>query len=86
MQTVRKDDREDKKKLPEDWGGKRDEELQAVTGVKDAIFCHTGRFIAVAKSFEGIMEMARIATNEPEESSSGGVLDLIKRMIKKSMG
>lgn len=68
MQTIRKDDREDKKKLPESWAGKRDEELQAVTGVEDAVFCHTGRFIAVAKSFDGIMKMAVLAISEPEET------------------
>jgi uncharacterized UPF0160 family protein len=66
MQTVRKDDREDKKKLPESWAGKRDEELQAAARVDDAVFCHTGRFIAVAKSFEGIMKMAMLAISESE--------------------
>jgi uncharacterized UPF0160 family protein len=83
LQTVRKEDREDKKKLPESWAGKRDEELAAVTGVKDAIFCHTGRFLAVAGSLEGIMKMASIAMAEPEKKSSNGILEFIKRMTKK---
>lgn len=83
MQTVRKEDREDKKKLPKAWAGKRDEELAAVTGVKDAIFCHTGRFIAVAGSLEGIMKMASIALNEPEERVSRGILEFIKKIVKK---
>lgn len=47
--------------LPEAWAGLRDEELAAVTGVTDAIFCHNGRFIAAAKSYEGAMTMARQA-------------------------
>lgn len=82
IQTVRKENREDKKKLPESWAGKRDEELAVVTGVKDAIFCHTGRFIAVASSLEGIMKMAEIAVNEPEERVSSGILGFIQRMVK----
>ncbi|MDR5659452.1 MYG1 family protein [Serpentinicella sp. ANB-PHB4] len=63
LQTVRGSDGEDRRKLPESWGGKTDEKLAEVTGVKDAVFCHTGLFIAVAKSYEGIMKMADIALN-----------------------
>jgi uncharacterized UPF0160 family protein len=81
MQTVRGGDREDKKRLPEAWAGKRDEELQAVTGVKDAVFCHTGRFIAVAGSLEGIMKMARLAVEEPEERAPSGIFEFIRKMV-----
>lgn len=44
--------------LPEAWAGLRDEELAAVTGVPDAIFCHNGRFIAAVRSYEGARTMA----------------------------
>jgi uncharacterized UPF0160 family protein len=47
--------------LPAAWAGLRDAELAAVTGVADAGFCHNGRFIAAAKSFEGVLAMARLA-------------------------
>jgi uncharacterized UPF0160 family protein len=47
--------------LPEPWAGLRDAELAAVTGVPDAGFCHNGRFIASAKSFDGARAMARLA-------------------------
>ena len=47
--------------LPEAWAGLRDEQLAAVTGVPDAGFCHNGRFIASAKSYEGIRTMASLA-------------------------
>jgi uncharacterized UPF0160 family protein len=47
--------------LPEAWAGLRDAQLAAVTGVDDAGFCHTGRFIASAKSYEGIRAMASLA-------------------------
>jgi len=50
-----------RKDLPKEWAGLRDEELQKVTGVKDAVFCHRGLFMAVAKSKEGVMEMAKKA-------------------------
>jgi uncharacterized UPF0160 family protein len=82
IQTVRGDNREDKKKLPESWAGKRDEELQKITGVKDAVFCHTGRFIAVAGSLEGIMKMAQLAIDEPEEKAAISIFEFIKRMVK----
>jgi uncharacterized UPF0160 family protein len=44
--------------LPAAWAGLRDADLAAVTGVPDAGFCHNGRFIAAAKSYEGILAMA----------------------------
>jgi uncharacterized UPF0160 family protein len=47
--------------LPQAWAGLRDEKLAAVTGVPDAGFCHNGRFIASAKSYEGIRVMATLA-------------------------
>ena len=48
--------------LPEEWAAKRDQELQALTGVADAIFCHPGRFIAGAATREGVLAMAKLAT------------------------
>jgi len=52
---------EDRKPLPKSWAGLSDNELKAVTGIDDAMFCHNGLFIAGAKSFEGTMRMATIA-------------------------
>lgn len=83
IQTIRNDNREDKKKLPASWAGKRDEELAAVTGVNDAVFCHTGRFLAVAGSLEGIMKMAKLALAEPEERKPSGIFGFIQKVIKK---
>lgn len=50
-----------RKPFPEAWAGLRDEELQQVSGVPDAIFCHNGRFIAVAKSHAGALMLAQKA-------------------------
>jgi uncharacterized UPF0160 family protein len=47
--------------LPQAWAGLRDDDLAAVTGVPDAKFCHNGRFIAAAKSYEGAYAMAKLA-------------------------
>ena len=49
-----------KKPFPESWAG-LNEQLAEVSGVETAIFCHKGRFIASAKTFEGAMRMAKIA-------------------------
>ncbi len=52
---------ENRKNLPADWAGLRDEELATVTGVPDAIFCHNGLFLAVTKTKEGALALAKIA-------------------------
>ncbi|ELX12372.1 putative metal-dependent hydrolase [Janthinobacterium sp. HH01] len=57
--------------LPEAWAGLRDAELAAVTGVPDAGFCHNGRFIASAKSYEGIRAMAALALQAVGEAGAG---------------
>jgi len=47
--------------LPAAWAGLRDEELAKVTGVADAVFCHRALFLAVAKSKEGALALAKLA-------------------------
>ncbi|MEJ7784983.1 MAG: MYG1 family protein [Solirubrobacteraceae bacterium] len=47
--------------LPEAWAGLTDEQLQAQTGVADALFAHPARFYASARSREGVMALARLA-------------------------
>ncbi|MFA6257884.1 MAG: MYG1 family protein [Candidatus Paceibacterota bacterium] len=63
IRAVRKDPKTflNRKNFPKLWAGLRDEELQNVTGVRDAIFCHRGLFLAVAKSKEGAIKLAQIA-------------------------
>ena len=55
---------ENKKSLPASWGGLSDNELTAMTGIDDAMFCHNGLFIAGAESFESVMEMASLALDD----------------------
>ena len=85
IQTVRGKDGEDRKKLPETWLGKRDEELAKVTGVSDATFCHTGRFIAGAVSLEGITKLAQIAIEEPckHENKINKIIKFAKKLFVK---
>lgn len=47
--------------LPGEWAGLRDEELASVTGVPDAVFCHSNLFIAGARTLEGALRMADLA-------------------------
>ncbi len=55
---------EDRKSLPKAWAGLSDQELGEVVGIADATFCHNGRFVAGAESFESVMKMASIALND----------------------
>jgi uncharacterized UPF0160 family protein len=59
--TVSKDTLQNRKDLPKEWAGLIDKEIQKVTGVKDAIFCHNALFLATAASKEGALELARLA-------------------------
>ncbi len=59
-----RDDRysfKNRKNFPLEWAGLRDEELAKVSGVADAVFCHNKLFIAVAKSHEGAIALAKKA-------------------------
>jgi uncharacterized UPF0160 family protein len=47
--------------LPAAWAGLSGDELAAVSGVADAVFCHPARFYVSAGSREGITELARRA-------------------------
>ncbi len=50
-----------RKPFPVAWAGKRDDDIVKVTGVSDAIFCHNGRFLIVARSKEGIIALVEKA-------------------------
>ncbi len=52
---------ENRKSLPKEWSGLRDEELQKKTGVKTARFCHIACFICTAETKEDALELANLA-------------------------
>lgn len=50
-----------RKPLPKEWAGLRDEAIAKVSGVKTANFCHPGRFICGADKFEDALLLAKKA-------------------------
>ncbi len=52
---------ENRRDLPATWAGLEDADLASATGVDDALFCHSKRFLAVARSREGIERLAALA-------------------------
>jgi uncharacterized UPF0160 family protein len=50
-----------RKAFPESWRGLRDQEFARVSGVSDAVFCHDGGFIAVARTKQGAYALAEKA-------------------------
>ena len=50
-----------RKKMPAEWGGKKDAELAKITGIPDAMFCHSGLWIAKAKTRAGAEKLAQFA-------------------------
>jgi len=55
---------EPRKKLPLEWAGKTEEALVQATGVPEALFCHNQRFVVVAKTKEGAIELAELAVTK----------------------
>ena len=74
-----------RKSLPEAWAGKRDDELNEIIGIDDAIFCHSGRFIAGTKSRESIMKMAEIAIETPENRPPKRFGHVFRKFITKQL-
>jgi uncharacterized UPF0160 family protein len=47
--------------LPEKWAGLHEKELQKVSGIPGAIFCHKGRFISIWETKEDALKALHIA-------------------------
>ncbi len=52
---------DNRKPLPSEWAGRRTKDLQDITGVPDALFCHNALFLGVAESKEGAWKLAELA-------------------------
>lgn len=63
VECVRDDVRafKNRKTFPSSWQGLFNEALANATGVSDAVFCHSTGFVAVARSREGALQLARLA-------------------------
>lgn len=53
-----------KKPVPAEWKGLKDTELQKVTGVATATFCHPAGFIGGAETMEDAIRLAEIAASK----------------------
>lgn len=54
-----KEDSTHRVSFPKEWGGLINQELEEVSGITDALFCHNKLFIATAKTKEAAYEMAK---------------------------
>ncbi|KKQ82899.1 MAG: hypothetical protein UT07_C0015G0006 [Parcubacteria group bacterium GW2011_GWB1_38_8] len=52
-----------RKPLPSTWAGKKDQDLQKMTGIEDALFVHRKLFMAAAKTKDGAIKLAELALN-----------------------
>lgn len=57
---------ENRRDLPAEWAGREGDDLVAVTGVPDALFCHAKRFLAVARTHAAITRLAELALAAPD--------------------
>jgi uncharacterized UPF0160 family protein len=44
--------------IAEVFAGKNEQEIASITGIQDVVFCHTGRFIAVGRTKESVLQVA----------------------------
>ena len=49
------------KPVPEEWRGIKRKELQKITGVTTAIFCHEGGVVGSAETIQDAIKMAQLA-------------------------
>jgi len=45
--------------FPKEWAGMGGEDLQKVSGIKDAVFCHKERYIFIGKNKESVLEAVK---------------------------
>gem|GEM_PF-3009925 len=64
VKSSEKDPFERKKHFPKSWSGKQEEDLEKISGVDGATFCHKGIFIAGASNLEAAQKMTEIALTE----------------------
>lgn len=56
-----------RKPFPKEWGGLTNQDLERITGVKDATFCHSQQFICATKTKEAAILLAECALNYCQE-------------------
>lgn len=59
-----------RKPVPQKWWGKHQNELQELTGIKTAVFCHPNGFIGSAETFADAYALAELAENADEREAA----------------
>lgn len=59
--------------LPEEWAGRLEHDLQAVTGIPGSVFCHKGRFISVWETKEAALQALDHILKQAELKHENGV-------------
>ena len=69
LKTIPKtsEDKSARCEIPSEWAGKTFKELEEVTGIKDLLFCHIGRFIISSKTKEALILAAEKMINEDKQ-------------------
>ena len=52
---------ENRHEFPKEWAGLRDEQLQEISGVPDALFCHDHLFCVSAVTKDGVIKLVELA-------------------------
>ena len=63
LKAVQEEGFKSRKSLPAGWRGHEKAELEKITGVPDAVFCHREGFMAACKTKEATLKLAEIALN-----------------------
>lgn len=61
INAVQEENFVNKKDLPQAWAGLRDTELEKVSGVEGAVFCHRNLFMAASLTKESALKLAKLA-------------------------
>lgn len=56
---------QNRKSLPENWCGIRDDQLSSLTGINGCVFVHASGFIGGNINFNGVLKMASVAVSTP---------------------
>ena len=71
LKTIPKsnEDKSSRCEIPQEWAGKSDKELEDVSGIKDVLFCHIGRFIISTKTKESAIKIVEKMIDLSERSN-----------------
>lgn len=63
---------ENRLSLPEEWRGVRDQDLESISKIPGSRFVHASGFIGGNDTYEGALQMARVALEKKYEGQCAG--------------